>query len=88
MLKSHNYLKPFNVIAASIFKASIVDFLLPVARDGIGSSTVGFLALRNRGISVEISFLRAIEIEICMGSVETPTPSGLRVSEKASGSEG
>jgi hypothetical protein len=73
MLQSHNYLKPFKVIAASI-----VDFLLPVARDVIGSSTVGFLDLRNRGMSVGISFLRAIELEICMGSVETPTPSGLR----------
>ena len=71
------------VIAASVFTAAILDLQLSVARDGIGSSTVGSLDLENWGVAVGISFLYAIELEICLGSVATP--SGLRVSEKGSG---
>ena len=57
-----------------------MDFRLPVARDSIGSSTVGFLDLENRGIAVGISFLCVIELDIGLGSVATPL-SGFRVSE-------
>ena len=37
------------VIAAFVFTAAILDLPLPVARDGIDFSTVGFLDLENRG---------------------------------------
>ena len=60
------------VIAASVFTAAILDLRLPVARDVIGSSTVGFLDLKNRGVAVGILFLHATELEIRLGSVATP----------------
>ena len=60
---------------------------LPVARDVIGSGTVGFLDLENRGVAAGISFLGLTELEICLGSVATP-PSVLRVSEIGSGLRG
>ncbi len=59
-------------MAAFVFTAAILDLRLPVARDGIGISTVGFLDLENSGVAVGILFLCAIELKICLGSVATP----------------
>ena len=70
-----------------MFTAAILDFRLPVARDVIGISTVGILDLENMGVAVGISFLCAIELEICLGSVATP-PLVLRVSEIGLGLRG
>ncbi len=70
-------------MAAFVFTAAILDLRLPVARDGIGISTVGFLDLENRGVAIGISILCAIELEICLAPLATP--SVLRVSELGSG---
>jgi len=61
-------------MASFVFTAAILDLRLPVARDGIGISTVGFLDLENREVVVGISIL-------------TPH-SVLRVSEIGSGLRG
>ncbi len=61
-------------MTACVFTAAILDFRIPVACDSIGSSTVGFLDLENRGVAVGISFLCVIELEICLGPVATPPP--------------
>ncbi len=50
-----------------VFTAAILDFRLPVARDSIASSTVGFLDLENWEIAVRISFLCVIQLEVCLG---------------------
>ncbi len=62
------------MIAFYVFTTAILDFRLPVARGSIGSSTVGFIDLENRGVAVGISFLCVIELEICLGSLATPLP--------------
>jgi len=73
-LKLHRYLKPFKSYCRLRFTAAILDFRLPVARDSIDSSTVGLLDLENRGVAAGISFLCAIELETCLGSIATPHP--------------
>jgi hypothetical protein len=65
------------VIAASVITAAILDLRLPVACDGIGSSTVEFLNLeKRRGGTRDMS------------GVRRPPTSVLRVSEKGSGLPG
>ncbi len=54
---------------SNVIAATILHLPLPGVRDGIGSSTVGFIDLENRELAVEISFLCATELEICLGSV-------------------
>ncbi len=51
-------------MAPFVFTAAILDLRLPVARDGIGTSTVGFLDLENMGVAVGISILCAIELQV------------------------
>jgi len=72
-------------MSGNVDSAAILDLRLPVARNGNGSSTVGFLDLENRRWPLEFRSC-AIELEICLGYVATP--SVLRVSEIGSGISG